>query len=344
MKVLVGFALVVTGSLWATQAQSNILGSGASFPAPLYDAMFSMYGKETGVKVNFESSNSRLGQLSILERKVDFAASDAFLTNEQLKSAPAPMLHIPMAMASVVPVYNLPNLSSPLKLTGDALARLYLGSIKRWNDPAVQQLNPGVALPDLPVIPIYRSDGSGTTSIFVDFLAKASTTWAQTVSRGPQTSVKWPVGIGADKTDGLVQQVRQRIGSIGYLAISSAKSNKLSYAWVANRAGAFVDGGDLGQLANAANVASIPDDIRVSITDADIGYPISGFTWVLVYRDQKYNNRSLGQAKTLVKLLRWMIDDGQRLNPRLNYGQVDGPAAARAFRLIESMTYGGQKL
>jgi phosphate transport system substrate-binding protein len=344
MKALFGLALVLTGSLTATQAQSNILGSGASFPAPLYNAMFSAYAKETGIRINYQSSNSRSGQTNILERKVDFAASDAYLTNDQLKIAPGQVLHIPMAMAAVVPVYNLPGLRGSLNLNGDVLARLYMGSIKRWNDPSLQQLNPGIALPDQPVLPIFRSDGSGTTSIFVDFLAKSSGVWAQTVSRGPQTNVKWPVGVGADKSEGMVEQVRARVGAIGYLPVGTAKSNKLSYALVANRAGQFVDGGDLNQLSNAANVATIPDDTRVSITNADIGYPISGFTWVLVYRDQQYGNRSLAQARALVKLLRWMIDAGQNLNPRLNYGQVDGPAAARAFRLIESMTYGAQKL
>ncbi|NJK42896.1 MAG: hypothetical protein HC933_00330 [Pleurocapsa sp. SU_196_0] len=142
----------------------------------------------------------------------------------------------------------------------------------------------------------------------------------------------------------MVEQIRQRVGTIGYLSSGTAKKNNLRYAMIGNRAGIFVDGGDLGQLGNAANVVTIPEDTRVSLTNADIGYPITGFTWVLVYRDQKYGNRTLEQARSLVRLLRWMIDAGQNLNPGLNYGQVDGVASARAFRLIETMTYGGQKL
>jgi phosphate transport system substrate-binding protein len=323
---------------------SNLTGSGASFPAPLYTEMFRLYGKNTGIAVNYAATGSGKGQEDILTRRVDFAGSDAYLTDEQLRSAPGEILHLPMALDAVVPVYNLPGVTKRLQFNGQTLADIYLGKIKNWNDSALQKINPGVQLPNLSITPVYRSDSSGTTSIFVDFLGKTSGTWAQTVSRGPRTSVNWRAGVGAEKTSGLVKLVQGRSGAIGYVGSSAAKSNKMMYGLVANRTGEFVDGGDLREVSNTASVITIPADTRVSLVNADIGYPISGFTWLLVYRDQKYGNRTKAQAKQLVSLLRWMIDEGQQVNPRLNYGPVDGPATTKAFQLIENMTFGNEKL
>jgi phosphate transport system substrate-binding protein len=344
MKKLITVAALLTLSAFTAGASKTLFGSGASFPAPLYAAMFKQYSKATGTTVDYQSSNSVTGQADLLSRKVDFAASDAFLTQAQMDSAVVEVLHIPIAIAAVVPAYNLPDLKNPLHFNGDVLAKIYIGSIKRWNDAALQTINPGVSLPNLPIVPVYRSDGGGTTGIFTDYLSKASKEWAQTFGRGPKTKLKWPVGVGAEKTDGVIQKVREQTGAIGYVPVGAAKNNKLAYGWMMNRAGQIVDAADQNQLFNAASVVTIPEDTRVSFTNSEIGYPIAGFTWILVYRDQRYGDRTLEQAKALVKLLRWMIDEGQRLNAPLGFGSVEGPASARAFRQIERMTFGGVKL
>ena len=351
MKKLLTAGLLIALSTYSAGASGTLFGSGgklfgsgASFPAPLYAAMFKQYAKTTGETVDYQSSNSLTGQTDLLSRRVDFGASDAFLTKAQMDSAPAEVLHIPVAIAAVVPTYNLPGLKAPLHFSGDTLAKIYMGGIKRWNDAALQAINPGVSLPNLPIVPVYRSDGGGTTSIFVDYLSKVSKAWAQAFGSGPQTKLKWPTGVGAKKTDGVIEQVRAQIGAIGYAPVGTVKSNKLAYGWVINRAGQIVDGADQVQLFNAASAVELPEDTRISITDSDIGYPIAGFTWILVYRDQRYSDRTLDQAKALVKLLRWMIDEGQRLNSQMGFGSIEGSASARAFRQIERMTYGGVKL
>jgi phosphate transport system substrate-binding protein len=344
MKKLVTVGALVALSAFSAGASKTLFGSGASSPAPLYAAMFKQYAKATGTTVDYQSSNSVTGQADLLSRKVDFAASDAFLTKAQMDSAAVEVLHIPIAIAAVVPAYNLPDLKSPLRFNGDVLARIYMGGIKRWNDAALQAINPGVSLPNLPIVAVYRSDGGGTTSIFTDYLSKVSKEWAQAFGRGPRTNLKWPAGIGAEKTDGVIQKLRGQVGAVGYIPVGAAKSNKLAYGLMMNRAGQIVDGAQQEQLFNASSVATLPEDTRVSITDADIGYPIAGFTWILVFRDQRYGDRTLEQAKTLVKLLRWMIDEGQRVNSQMGFGSVEGPASARAFRQIERMTFGGVKL
>jgi phosphate transport system substrate-binding protein len=344
MKKILLAGLILTAGAVGAQSNVTITASGASFPFPLYTEMFNTYAQLTGVKVNYASKGSGGGQTDILARNVDFAGSDAFLTDERLKSAPGALLHIPMALGAVVPTYNVPGVTAKLRFTGQVLADIYLGDIKKWNDPAIQNLNRGVKLPDLAIAPVYRSDGSGTTAIFVDYLSKASSEWAEKVSKGPQNSVKWPVGTGGPQNAGVVGLVRQTPGGIGYTEVTYAKANNLLYGLVRNSQGAFVDGGDLRQIALASDAQSMPDDTRISITNASIGYPISGFTWVLVYRDQKYNNRTKAQGKAVVDLFRWMLGDGQKINEKLNYGQIDGSALVKARRLVESINWGGEKL
>jgi phosphate transport system substrate-binding protein len=344
MKKVLLAGLILTAGAVGAQSNITITASGASFPFPLYTEMFNTYATQTGVKVNYASKGSGGGQTDILARNVDFAGSDAFLTDERLKSAPGALLHIPMALGAVVPTYNVPGVTAKLRFTGQVLADIYLGDIKKWNDPAIQNLNKTIKLPDLAIAPVYRSDGSGTTAIFVDFLSKASGEWANKVSKGPQNSVKWPVGTGGPQNAGVVGLVRQTPGAIGYTEVTYAKANNLLYGLVRNSQGAFVDGGDLKQIALASDAQQMPDDTRISITNSSIGYPISGFTWVLVYRDQKYNNRSKAQGKAVVDLFRWMLGDGQKIHEKLNYGQIDGSALVKARRLVESINWGGEKL
>ncbi len=342
-KILLASAILTAGVVGA-QAVTSIIGSGASAPFPLYTEMFNTYATATGVKVNYASKGSGGGRADIIARNVEFAGSDAFMTDTELKSAPGAIIHVPMALVAVVPTYNIPGVTTQLKFTGQILASIYLGDIKKWNDPAIQNLNKSVKLPDLAIAPVYRSDSSGTTAIFVDFLSKVSTDWAAKVSKGPQGSVKWPVGTGGPQNAGVVGLVRQTPGGLGYAEVTYAKANKLQYGLIRNATGKYVDGGDLKEIAAASDAQSLPDDTRTSITNASIGYPISGFTWILVYKDQKYGSRTKAQGKALADLLRWMLTEGQKINNKLDYGEIDGSALKKAQKNVESMTYGGEKL
>ncbi len=342
-KFLVASAALGLG-LGLAQDAKSITGSGASFPFPLYSEMFKVYAEKTSVQVNYQSKGSGAGKSDISARNVDFAGSDSAMTNEEMQKAPGAILHIPMALGAVVPTYNVPGVDAKLKFTGSLLADIYMGKVKTWNDPAIAKLNPGAKLPTLPITVAYRSDGSGTTSIWVDYLAKVSSEWSEKVSKGPQSSVKWPVGVGGPQNAGVAGLVKQIPGAIGYVETTYVKSNALQYGLVRNKAGKFVDGGDLKEIALASDAKPLPADTRVSITDADIGYPIAGFTWILVYKDQKYGTRSEAQAKALKSLIDWMLADGQSIHNKLNYAQVDGSALVKAKSILKTMNFGGKAL
>ena len=353
-KLFVGLMLTLAATATAQEVK-NLTGAGASFPNPLYQKLFSEYQKVNGVQVNYQSVGSGAGQKQILAQTVDFAGSDAALSDVQLASAPgaragqtgerSAILHVPMALGAVVPIYNIPGVDAKVRFDGPLLANIFLGDVKNWNDPALKALNPSVNFPNLPITVAHRSDGSGTTSIFVDYLSKASPEWASKISKGPQSTVNWPVGVGAPQNAGVAASVKQTPGAIGYVEAIYSRQNKIDAGLVKNRAGAFVDGTDLATVVTAANVV-IPRDGRVSITDTTVktGYPISGFTWILVYRDQKYGNRTEAQAKATVDLLKWMITSGQQYYDALDYGKLAGGALNRASTLIGSITYGGKKL
>ena len=352
-KLLMGLMLVA-GASASAQEVKNLTGAGASFPNPLYQKLFSEYQKATSVQVNYQSVGSGTGQKQILAQTVDFAGTDAALSNDQLNSAPgakagqsgerAAILHIPMALGAVVPIYNIPGVDAKVRFDGPLLANIFLGDVKNWNDASIKALNPGITFPSLPITVVRRSDGSGTTSIFVDYLSKASPEWASKISKGPQTTVNWPVGVGAPQNAGVATSVKQTPGAIGYVEAIYARQNKIDAGLVKNKSGAFIDGSDLDTVVAAANVA-IPRDGRVSITDTTVktGYPISGFTWILVYRDQKYGNRTEAQGKATVDLLRWMITSGQQYYSALDYGKLAGGALNRASTLVASISYGGKK-
>lgn len=344
-KPLIAVAALALGvGVVFAQDGKSLTGAGASFPFPLYQEMFAAYAKTAGVQVNYQSVGSGAGQRQIVAQTVDFGASDAFMTDEQLKAAPAALVHVPMALGSVVPTYNVPGVTTSLKFTGQLLADIYLGKVTKWNDKAIAALNKNVKLPDLAITAVYRSDGSGTTSIFVDYLAKVSPEWAEKVSKGPQTSVKWPVGVGGPQNAGVAGLVKQTQGAIGYVEAIYAKANKLEYGFVRNGSGKFVDGADLREVATASDAKPLPNDTRMMITGSDIGYPISGFTWLLVYKDQKYGTRTEAQAKALVSMLKWMLADGQKIHNQLGYGQIDGSALTKARTIVGSITYGGKAL
>jgi phosphate transport system substrate-binding protein len=326
-------------------ASTTLKGMGATFPAPLYEVMFQEYAKIGGANIQYEAAGSGAGQVAILADQVDFAASDAFISDERLKSTPRKLLHIPTALGAVVPAYNLAGLTKQLRFDGALLADIYLGKIKKWNDPAIVKQNPNAALPDLVIAPVYRSDGSGTTAIFVDFLAKTSKTWADMISKGPQTQVNFPVGVPGLGNAGVAAGVRQVAGAIGYVEASFAKRNNLQFGLVKNASGRYLDGSSLKAIEAAASVIKLPADTRVSLVNVGgAAYPIAGFTWLLVYADQKYGGRSQEQGKALADLLWWITHDGQKFNEALGYGQLPTGAVSRASSIISGMNYGGVKL
>lgn len=343
MKKVILAGLLLTATVASAQVNS-ITGSGASFPFPLYTEMFNAYKTQTGVSVNYASKGSGGGKRDIITRAVDFAGSDAPFSAQEAKDAPAEVLFIPMALGAVVPTYNLPGVTTKLKFSGELLANIYLGKVKKWNEPAIANLNRGVKLPDLNITPVYRSDGSGTTSIFVDFLAKVSSEWANTVSKGPQSSVKFPAGVGGPQNAGVAGLVRQTPGALGYVEVAYAKANKLEYGLVRNKTGKFVDGGDLKEVATASDAEILPANGIDSITNSSIGYPISGYTWIFAYKNQQYGNRTQAQAQALYNLLKWMLGAGQTFHDKLDYGRIDGQAKKVADRILDSMNYGGKDL
>lgn len=304
--------------------------------------MFAEYKNGSGTAVNYQSVGSGAGQKQILERTVDFAGSDNPMSNEQIAAASGKLLHIPTAIGAVVPAYNIPGVTGALKLDGATLANIYLGKIKTWNDPAIAKLNPGVNLAPIPVTVVRRSDGSGTTAVFTDYLSKVSAEFKSKV--GSANTVSWPVGTGAKGNDGVAGVVKSTPGAIGYVELVYAKQNKLAFAQVKNRAGKFITA-DNGPASLAASGVVIPADTRVSITNsanAD-AYPIASFTYIIFYQDQKYGNRTQAQAVELKKLLNWMVTTGQQYNEALDYAKLPANVVTKAQTVINSMNYGGAK-
>ena len=318
----------------------DLIGAGATFPYPLYSKMFSEYQKTNKINVNYQSIGSGGGIKQLLEKTVDFGGSDAIMTDEQLSKAPK-ILHIPTCLGAVVVTYNLP-IKSELKLTPEIISDIFLGKITKWNDPRIVEINKGIALPDKDITVVHRSDGSGTTAIFTDYLSKVSEGWKNKVGKG--TSVNWPVGLGGKGNEGVAGLVKQVPNSIGYVELIYAIQNKMSYATIKNRAGNFVKP-SLESTSKAAET-ELPDDMRISLTDTDAanGYPISGFTYILVYQEQNYDNRPIGKAKSLVNLLKWMATDGQKFTTPLHYAPLSESAKNKALKLIKSMTYDGKSI
>jgi phosphate transport system substrate-binding protein len=299
--------------------QTTLNGAGATFPNPMYSKWFSEYNKlHPDVQINYQSIGSGGGIRQVLNGTVDFGASDGPMSDEQLKQAKFKILHIPTVMGAVVPAYNVPGVSGDVKFTPEALAGIFLGKIQSWNDPAIAKANPGVNFPNQPIIVIYRSDGSGTTFIFTDYLSKVSKDWASTVGKG--TSVKWPMGMGGKGNEGVAGQVRQLQGSIGYVELIYAVENKITYGSVKNAAGEFVKATLEGVTEAAASAPSMPADFRVSITNAPGkgAYPISSFTWLLIPEQSKDPKK----GKILADFLEWMVTDGQKMTNQLSYAPL----------------------
>lgn len=321
-------------------AAKTLNGAGASFPAVLYTKWFSEYNKAFGVQVNYQSIGSGGGIKAISDMTADFGASDSPMTDEQLKAAKGgAILHIPTALGGVAVTYNIPGVSKQLRFTPETLAGIFLGEIKKWNDPKLTAENPDAGLPDKDIIVVHRSDGSGTTAIFTDYLTAVSERWRTTVGKG--TSVNWPIGLGGKGNEGVSNEVRQNANSIGYVEVIYAIQNKLGVALMKNKAGKFVEPSLETVTAAAAGVsATIAPDLRASIVNAggDQAYPISGFTWILAYEKQT----DQAKASTLTHMLWWATHEAQRFNSELGYAPLPKEIVTKAEEKIKSITIDGQ--
>lgn len=322
------------------EGDNTLIGAGSTFVYPLFSKQFAEYHKETTLRVNYQSIGSGGGIQQLTHKTVDFGDSDAPLNDEQTKKIGEPVLHIPMCSGAVVISYNLPNAKDTLKLTPDVIANIFLGKIKTWNDPQISAANTGVQLPSIPIVVAHRSDGSGTTNIFTTYLSKVSPNW--NTSPGKGSSINWPVGLGGKGNEGVAGLVKQTPGAIGYVELAYAIQNNMAYAKVQNKGGNFITPSI--ESTKAASDIQLPEDSKVSLTNTDAvdGYPISGFTWALIYKEQSYNNRSRDRATKLVKLLWWNIHDGQRFCEGLHYAPLSASAVAVAENILKSATYNGK--
>ena len=319
----------------------EILGAGATFPYPYYSKLFDEYNKTKGIKVNYQSIGSGGGIKQLQAKTVDFGASDAPMSDEELKSSPAPIVHIPTCLGADVITYNLPNVPT-LKFTGDVVADIFLGKITKWNDKRLQAINAGVALPDMAISVIHRSDGSGTTYIFSDYLSKVSSVWK--TKPGTGKSLDWPVGLGAKGNEGVSGMIKQTPGSIGYVELIYAIENKMPVCKLKNMKGNFVDA-SIKSVSAAANV-KLSADTRVSITNTDVadGYPICSFTYLIIYKTQNYDTRTEVQAKATVDLIWWIIHDGQKFAQALNYAPLPDAAVKAAEANVKSIVFNNKPL
>ena len=356
---LAGIALAISGSMFfascngggngtakadsTTHGDDNtIMGAGATFPNPLYSKMFSEYNKLNGLKVNYQSIGSGGGIQQLTSKTVDFGASDAPLNGKQDSAMSAPAIHIPITAGAVVLSYNLPDLKDTLKLTPDVLAKIFLGDIKKWNDPKIAAINKGAKLPSTDILVAHRSDGSGTSNIFTTYLDKVSADWHTKVGKG--SSVNWPVGLGGKGNEGVAGSIKQTPGSIGYVELAYAVQNNMTFAKMQNKAGNFINP-SIASITAAANI-DIPADAKVSLTNTEAadGYPISGLTWILVYKEQKYDNHTIEKATKMLKLIQWMVHDAQQYCAPLNYAPLSDNAVKIADAQLKAVTFDGKPI
>src|SRR5215468_8968588 len=343
MKRLTGalLALMVVGVLaWAAQNPLLINGAGATFPYPIYSKWFDVYhGKNPSIQFNYQSIGSGAGIKQVTEGTVDFGATDGPMSDEQIKAyqdkhGGTGILHFPTVLGAVVPTYNIPGVTTSLNFTPEALAGIFLGKVTKWNDPAIAGANKGVKLPADDIVVVHRSDGSGTTYVFTDYLSKVSDDWKNKV--GKNTSVNWPVGLGGKGNDGVTAQVKQTPNSIGYVELIYAAKNKIPFGAVKNAAGVFVTA-DLAGVSEAAAGAAktMPDDFRVSITNAPgkKAYPISTFTWLLI--PAKFSDTAKRDA--MKGFVKWAITDGQKFTEELDYAKLPKEVVAKELKAIGSI-------
>src|ERR1700760_3640485 len=340
MKIVRNLKLAVVAlaasciTLSAAAQDNTLLGAGSTFVYPLFSKIFSKY---TASKVNYQSIGSGGGILQLTNKTVDFGDSDAPLNADQTAKMSAPVLHIPMTSGAVVVTYNVPGVTAPLNLTGKDLADIFLGKITNWNSAELKATNKGVNLPDLPIMVIHRSDGSGTSFIFTDYLTKVNPDWAKKV--GKASAVNWPAGLGGKGSEGVAGLVKNTPGAIGYVELIYALQNKMPFANIQNKSGKFIT--PTIEATTLASNVTIPADSKVSITDTDNpkGYPLVSFTWALIYKEQNYNGRSKERATQLLKLLWYNVHEGQKQCAPLNYGPLSKSAVKTAETILKSATY-----
>ncbi len=323
------------------KSDSELLGAGATFPYPLYSKMFDMYHKLKDVEVNYQAIGSGGGIRQMMNQTVDFGGTDAFMDEEELADVKNSLVHIPICLGAVAVSYNL-GVDKTLKLTGQVLADIFLGNITKWNHKEIKKLNPSVELPDKEIIVVHRSDGSGTTFIFSDYLSKISDAWKEKVGKGK--SLNWPVGLGGKGNQGVAGYIKQMEGSIGYVEVIYATKNDMPVAQMRNKSGNYINPG-IESVSKAADV-ELPAHTRVSLTntDAEEGYPISGFTWILLYKDLDYKDITKKKAEKIVDLIWWMTHEGQKYVKPLHYGPLSEKAQKAAENLLKQITYKGEKL
>lgn len=325
---LVGFLTTVAS------AQMLINGAGATFPYPIYSKWFNEYAKvDPSVRFNYQSIGSGGGQKQILAETVDFGASDGPMSDENLAKAPRTLWHIPTVAGADVISYNLPG-NPKLRLDGPTIANIFLGKITKWNDPAISATNSGVSLPDQDIVVVHRSDGSGTTYIFTDYLSNVSSEWKEKVGKG--TSVSWPVGLGGKGNEGVSGQIRQVPGALGYIELAYAKQNQLPYADMKNAAGNYITP-SIETVTAALATATIPEDFRFSMVNppGEKAYPIAGTTWLLVYQQQK----DAAKGRKLVEFLKWAYTEGEKMATTLDYAPLPDNVQARVLKRIAQISY-----
>ncbi len=341
MRMFAAGAVLVVGGFAVVSAALQINGAGATFPAPIYTKWFSEYNKKTGVEINYQPIGSGGGIQQVRAGTVDFGASDAALSNDQLKEMPRKVVHVPTVAGAVAMAYNLPGMSATIRLTPEAIAGIYLGKVTRWNDRLIAAANPGVVLPATPVLPVHRSDGSGTTNIFTTYLSSVSGQWKELV--GANTSVSWPAGVGGKGNEGVAGVVHQTPGAIGYVELAYAKQNQLPVSPVRNRAGKFIEPSLESTTAAVASAApALAKDVRTPIVNGTSpeAYPIAGLTFLLVYQDQK----DAARGRALADFIRWAIHDGQSMAEGLDYARLPEAVVKVNEATLASLTIGGRPM
>lgn len=340
-KVILAVFVLLTVFTSFSEAQS-ISGSGATFPQPFYVAAFATYSKLTNTKVSYGGIGSGGGIKALKDKVVDFGASDAFLSNAELKQMPAAVVHIPMCSGSVVVAFNLPGIKE-IKLTPDLLVDIFAGRVRNWSSPVIKKFNPGIKFPNRAIVVVHRSDGSGTTNMFTDYLTKVSAYWKSKIGSGKE--VNWPVGIAAKGNPGVAGTIHQTVGSIGYVGSEYAFVDRIPSALIENRSGKFIRASIAST--SAAGKGNMPADTRIMITNSSAkdAYPIAGFTWILLYKNQDYGGRSFAQAQATLKLINWMITPAaQRIAVAKSYAPLPAAVAARAKAILRTVTYNGRRI
>ena len=342
MKNLLFIAIAAVIALTSCNSSRKLSGAGATFPAPYYNLVFKKFTETSGSNVTYGAVGSGGGIRSLKDKTVDFGATDVFLSDKELQEMGSDVLHIPTALGAVVVSYNLPEIKD-LKLNSALISKIYRGEITNWNDEQIKALNPGLNLPNQAITPVYRSDGSGTTSVFSEYMSKTDSLWNKDLGTGK--SIKFKFGVAAKGNPGVAGIVKETVGSIGYIGSEYALALNIPSALLQNSSGNFVAANDKSISASAET--EIPDDTRLIITNSNNpeAYPISTFTWIIVYKEQNYNKRTVEQAKTLASLLQFIISkDGQDLAIKTHYAPLSAKAVEKTDAIIKSMTFDGQPI